>query len=160
MDPELPKAVAEAAASAGWLRLAHVLGAVVYVGAVLSAARLLAILPGTGDPARAAGAALGRRVYVSVALPALLLLLGAGGWKAFVDPGWSAYGKQPWFHVKLTMAVLLLVADHLMVLRPLKALAKGGPGPAAGGVLLRAAFWVILFLTFVLLVALFLVRRP
>ncbi len=33
-------------------------------------------------------------------------------------------------------------------------------GPAAGGVLLRAAFWVILFLTFVLLVALFLVRRP
>jgi len=160
MDSSLQavKGAADAAAAGGWPRLFHVFGAVAYIGGILAVSRLLALLPSTEAGPRASAAALARRVYLTVALPGLVVLLLAGLHTAFADPREQHYFRQPWFHMKLTVVLLLLVVDHLLVLRPLKALARGEGDPQAHAALYRAAFWIVGLLTFVLLMALFVFR--
>lgn len=162
MDPALQQKAAEIAAdaaAAGWFKMLHVLGALVFLGGSFSAARLLGMLITADEKVRVAAAAMGRRVYLTLTLPAGLLLVGAGIYLIVKDPQGVGYFKQPWFHVKFTIAILILVVDHLLVMKPLKALAKGGPDPRAHAGLYRAGFWMLGLLTFVLCVALFVIRK-
>ena len=50
--------------------------------------------------------------------------MGTGIYTVVNDPREVHYFKQPWFHVKLTMAILILIVDHLLVMKPLRALAN------------------------------------
>src|SRR5690349_21613013 len=146
MDPALPQKAAEAAATAadaGWFRMLHVLGALVFLGGSFSAARLLGILIKAEDPVRTAAAAMGRRVYLTLTFPAGVLLVGTGIYTLVTDPQGVHHFKQPWFHVKFTMALLILIVDHLLVMKPLKALSKGGPDPRSSAGLYRAGFWML-----------------
>jgi uncharacterized membrane protein len=147
------------AAEAGWFRMAHVLGAVVYLGGSFTASRLLGLLAKSGDSVRSAAAGMGRRVYLTLTLPAGLLLVGTGLYMAIADPDGVGYWKKPWFHMKLTLAVLIVMVDHLLVMRPLKALAKGGADPKSQEGLYRAGFWLLALLSFALLMALFVIRK-
>jgi uncharacterized membrane protein len=159
MDPQKAAEVAATAADAGWFRMLHVLGALVFLGGSLSAARLLGFLINADEKVRAGAAVLGRKVYLTLTLPAGVLLIGSGIYTLVTDPREVHYFKQPWFHVKFTMAILILVVDHLLVMKPLKALAKGGPDPRASAGLYRAGFWMMGLLTFVLCLALFVLRK-
>ncbi len=162
MDPAIQQKAADIAAeaaAAGWFKMLHVLGALVFLGGSFTAARLLGMLITADEKVRAAAAAMGRRAYLTLTLPAGLLLVGAGLYLLIKDPQGVGYLKQPWFHVKLTMAVLILVVDHLLVMKPLKALAKGGPDPRAHAALYRAGFWMLGLLTFALCVSLFVIRK-
>ena len=162
MDPALQQQaaeMAEKAAAAGWFKMMHVLGAIVFLGGSFTAARLLGMLITADGTIRQAAAALGRRVYITLTLPAGLLLLGAGIYLAVKDPQGVGYFKQGWFHVKLLAAILILIVDHLLVMKPLKALAKGGPDPRAHAGLFRAGFWMLGLLTIVMSTALFVLRK-
>ena len=162
MDPALQQKAAEVAATAaaaGWFRMAHVFGALVFLGGSFSAARLLGLLIRAEDSVRASSAAMGRKVYLTLTLPAGLLLVGTGIYTLATDPQGVHYFTQPWFHVKFTMAILILMVDHLLVMRPLKVLAKGGPDPRSHEGLYRAGFWMLGLLTFVLCLALFVLRK-
>ena len=162
MDPALQQKAADIAAeaaAAGWFKMLHVLGALVFLGGSFSAARLLGLLIKADDSVRASAAALGRKVYVTLTLPAGILLVGAGLYLLIKDPQGVGYFKQPWFHVKFTIALLILIVDHLLVMKPLKALAKGGVDPRTSAGLYRAGFWMLGLLTFVLCLALFVIRK-
>jgi uncharacterized membrane protein len=156
---EIVRGTVERAAAAGWLRLAHVFGVVAWAGGVLTVSRLLGGIVRAEEPARQTMAALSRRVYLGIAFPGLLLLLGAGLYILIADPEGHEYLKQPYMHIKLTVVLLLLVVDHMLVMRPLKALAKGGADPAGQEGLYRAGFWMYSLLLLVVLIALFVVRR-
>jgi len=143
----------------GWLKVAHVFGALVFLGGSFSAARLLGLLVTAEEPARRASAALGRKVYLTVTFPAAVVLILSGLYTLFTDPQGVGYMKQGWFHAKLAVAILILAVDHLLVMRPLKALATGGADPRASAALYRAGFWMLGLLTFVLCLSLFVLRK-
>jgi uncharacterized membrane protein len=147
--------VLAAGAIPAWFPVVHLLAAIVYVGGILSAARLLGILAGADKEMRIAAAAFGRRVYLSLTLPAGLILVGTGIWLLATDPGGQAYLKHGWFHMKLTLVLLLVIVDHLLVLRPLRGLARGTLDPSGQAPLLRAAFPVIALLAMGVLLAIF-----
>ena len=169
MDPAQQQQAADAAATAakiaadaaagGWIKALHVLGALVFLGGSLSAARLLGLLVTADEKVRAASAALGRKVYLTLTLPAGLLLVGAGIYLLVQDPQQVGYLKQGWFHMKLTIAILILIVDHMLVMKPLKGLAKGGADPRASAGLYRAGFWMMGLLTFVMCLSLFVIRK-
>jgi uncharacterized membrane protein len=159
MDPLFQAAAKTTAAdAANWPRLFHVLGVVTYVGGLLAVSRMLALLPSTAAEQRTAAAALARRVYLTVPIPGLVVLLLAGLHSVFADPLKKDYFHQPWFLMKLTLVLVLMTVDHLLVLRPLKSLARGEGDPAANTALYRAAFWVVGLLAFALLMTLYVFR--
>jgi uncharacterized membrane protein len=153
------KDAAALAGQVGWVRLFHVFGAVAYLGGILAVSRILALLPSAEEALRRGAASLARRAYLTVALPGLVVLLLAGLHTAFADPLGRGYFRQPWFHMKLTLVVLLLAVDHLLLLRPLKAVARGEGEGAVPGPLVRVAFWMIGLLAFALLLTLFVLRK-
>jgi uncharacterized membrane protein len=162
MDPELPQKAAEVAATAadaGWFKMLHVLGALVFLGGSFSAARLLGLLIKAEATVRTSAAAMARKVYITLTLPAGVLLVGTGIYTLVTDPGQVGYMKQGWFHMKLTIVTLILMVDHLLVMRPLKALARGGADPRASEGLYRAGFWMLGLLSFALCLALFVIRK-
>lgn len=162
MENETVQAVrdaAEGASAAGWFRVAHVLGAIVYAGGVLVTARLLGLLARAEPAVRQPAAALVRRVYLWIVAPALLVLLLAGLHTAFADPQNVGYWRQPWFHMKVTVAFLVLVVDQLLVMRPLKGLAKGTADPKAQEGMYLAAFWILAPLMFAIAVSLYVIRK-
>ncbi len=156
MDDLTP--VVSAGTVPGWFPVVHLLAAILYVGGILSAARLLALISGAEKEARTAAAALGRRVYLTLTLPAGVVLLASGIYMLIDDPAGKSYMKQGWFHVKLTLVLLILMADHLLVLRPLKGIARGTDDPAGQVPLLRAAFPMLALLALGILLAIFVVR--
>jgi uncharacterized membrane protein len=162
MEPETAAKAAEVAVKAneaGWFRMAHVLGALVYFGSVMAAARLLGPLGRAEAGTRAATASMLRTVHLTLTFPAALLLLGSGIYMLVVDPAGVGYLKQPWMHIKLTVALLILAVDHLLIMKPLKGFAKGTADPAALGGLHKAGFWMLGLLAIALTTALFVVRK-
>jgi uncharacterized membrane protein len=162
METEATQAVRDAAsqaAAAGWVRLAHVLGAMIYGGGLLVVAKMLAGLARVDPKARPPAAAALRRVYLGLVFPGLLVLLLAGLHTAFMDPAGAEYLKQPWFHMKLTVALLILIVDHMMVGRPLKGFAKGTADPRTQESMYAAPFWILALLIFALTVALYVIRK-
>ena len=162
MEPETTQAVKDAAsqaAAAGWMRVAHVLGAMIYGGGVLVVAKMLAGLARLDPKARPPAAGAVRKVYLGVVFPGLLMLLLAGLHTLFADPTGAEYFKQPWFHMKLTVALLILIVDHMMVGRPLKGFAKGTADPRTQESMYAAPFWILALLICSLTVALFVIRK-
>ncbi len=148
-------------APAPWVVLIHVFAVIGYAGGLLTVLRLLAqgaALPAEEERALAGHA---RRAYLATAFPAAVLMILAGGWMLLGDPGWAVYRSQGWMHMKLTLVLLLLVLDHLFVLRPMKRLARGDAMGAAAG---RRTLYGMLQAGLLLLVggvlaAVFLIRR-
>ncbi len=105
----------------------HVLANVVWIGALLSVTLIVARASTTKDPAEAAG--LGRYVHVHLAVPAFLASFGAGLLRILLAP--AAYAHMPWFHAKLTFALVVIALHHVIGARAKRA-AAGTPGAARG----------------------------
>ncbi len=89
---------------------AHVLANLVWIGALLSEALLLARAAWLSDPAQAGVFA--RRIHLSLAVPAFLASLGAGGARLFYAH--REYAAMPWMYAKLAFAVGVIVMHHLI----------------------------------------------
>lgn len=145
---------------APWLHLAHVAGVIVYAGGVIVESRILSSLAGAAAETRAATAAVARSVYLRLVLPLGALMVASGLWLLIADPEGRGYLKQPAFHVKLTLVVVLMAVEHFLVIRPLKGIAKGTFDPARGRTLLAAAHPAVVVLVLGILFALFVLRGP
>jgi putative membrane protein len=128
-----------------WLLAAHILGNVVWIGSLLAVSLLVAVAPRTADAAGVG--ALARQVHLRLAVPGFLLSLVAGVARILRTP--AIYAHMPWFHAKLTFALVVIVLHHVIGARA-KRVARGRV-PAAGtvdlqaiGVLLCAAGAVLL----------------
>ena len=127
------------------LLAAHILGNVVWIGSLLSVAVLVSHAPWTSEPAEVGR--LARRVHVRLAIPAFLLSFGAGVARIARAP--LVYVHMPWFHAKLTFALVVIVLHHIIGARA-KRLAGGRVAAASGvdfqgfAVLLCAAGAVLL----------------
>jgi putative membrane protein len=106
---------------------AHVLGNVVWVGSLLATAVLVAHAPWTAEPPEVGR--LARRIFVRLAVPGFLLSLGAGVARITLAP--VVYMHTPWFHAKLTFALVLIVLHHVIGARA-KQVSKGRVAAAAG----------------------------
>jgi len=157
----MPPSDATVAAVPGWLVGLHVLGVIVYAGGIVSVSRLVSLAACGDDGPRAALASAARRVYLGTCLPGAVAMLATGVYLLVADPGGKRYLHDPsgYFHMKLTLAVLLLGVDHAG-LRLMKALARGTPGADADGrrVLLRLLHAAVIALVAGVLVALFVVK--
>ncbi|MCK6480316.1 MAG: hypothetical protein L6R43_09235 [Planctomycetes bacterium] len=152
-----PVIAVAAAAVPGWLLAAHLLGVLGYAGGILTVSRMLGTVGSLPQESRAGAASAARRAYLLFLLPMGVLMVGSGLWLLIGDPGGQGYMKQAAFHVKLTLVAVLMIVEHLMVIRPLKALSKGGgapPDPAAAA----TAHALCLLLVAGILGALFLMR--
>ena len=143
----------------GWILALHVLGVMVYAGGVITVSRMMAPLAALEAGARAAAASVARRTYLLLILPMGVLMVGTGLYLLIGDPGAQHYMKQPAFHVKLTLVLALMIAEHVLVIRPLKGMAKGTAVPAGDSVLPRAAHALCVLLVAGILLALFVLRR-
>jgi putative membrane protein len=87
---------------------AHVLGNVVWIGALLAVVTLVARAPFVAEPIDVGS--LARRVYWRLAVPAFLLSFGTGVGRIALFP--QAYAHLPWMHVKLGLAIVVIVLHH------------------------------------------------
>jgi uncharacterized membrane protein len=97
-----------------WLSLstslvaAHLTANVVWIGALLSVAMLIARAPWMAEPGDVG--ALARRVHVRLAAPAFVVSFTTGVARIALNP--HAYLNQRWFGAKLLFALLLIVLHH------------------------------------------------
>jgi len=150
---------AATAAAAGWFRLAHVFGVMAYGGGILFTGKMMSILVKMDPPIRAGAAGAARKAYLGIALPGLLLLLGTGLYTAILDTENKGYFKQGYFHIKLLAAFLVLMVDHMLIMRPLKALGREDMNTEGQEGLYKAGFWMAALLFLVVLLALYVVRK-
>jgi len=150
---------AATAAQAGWMRLAHVLGVIMYAGGLLTVAKMMGSLVKLDPPLRAGGATAARKAYFGCALPGLLLLLATGLYVALTDPEGKQFLTQGYFHIKLLAAFLILAVDHMLIMRPLKALTREDMNTEGQEGLYKAGFWMATLLILVVLIALFIVKK-
>jgi putative membrane protein len=115
-----------------WL---HVTGNVFWIGAV--AAIALVMLASDGE-AKLRGE-LAKRIYMLGAVPGFVLSFGAGVARLMMDPG--PYMKLPFFHAKLTVALIAIVLHHIIGARA-KKLASGEAKDAGPTKVLFAVFAV------------------
>lgn len=87
---------------------AHLIANVVWIGALLSVALLIARSPWMAEPAEVG--ALARRVYVRLAVPAFIGSIAAGLARVGLNP--HVYLNQRWFQAKLVFALALVVLHH------------------------------------------------
>jgi putative membrane protein len=117
-----------------WLPLAtaliaaHVVANLVWIGAILSVALLVANAPFMADPADPG--TLARRVYIRLALPAFFVSFATGVGRIALFP--MVYAHMPWMHVKLTFALVVIALHHIVGARAKRL--RGGQIAAARGV--------------------------
>jgi putative membrane protein len=120
-----------------WLSLAtglvaaHLVANVVWIGALLSVATLVARAPWMAEPAEVG--ALARRLHVRLASPAFLASLATGLARIALNP--QSYAHQRWFHAKLAVALMLIVFHHTIGARAGR-VAEGNARAAQGASLL------------------------
>jgi putative membrane protein len=116
-----------------WLALptaliaAHVLGNVVWIGALLAVAVLVRRGRFSADPAEVG--ALARRVHLTLASPAFFVSFVAGVTVIALHP--YVYASLPWMHAKLTFALVVIVLHHVIGARARRL--AGGHSSAARG---------------------------
>jgi putative membrane protein len=98
-----------------WL---HVTGNVFWIGAIAAVA--LVLLASDGET-KIRGE-LAKRIYMLGAVPGFLLSFAAGMARLLMDPGY--YMKLPYFHAKLTVALVAIALHHIIGARA-KKLASG-----------------------------------
>lgn len=106
-----------------WL---HIVANVVWIGSICAVSVVLAAK--VAD-AKTRGA-LARKVYLGLAVPAFGVSVLLGVLRLAIDA--SHYMKQPWFHLKLTLVVVIIALHHVIGARA-KKMEEGdadGPGPA------------------------------
>jgi putative membrane protein len=123
----------------------HLLGNVLWIGALLSVVTVVGRARWMADPSEIG--ALARRIHMRVAVPGFLLSLAAGIGRLLLDP--EALLRLPWMHVKLTLAVGIIVIHHVIgsrVRRVAEGARRSAPGVGVLGalVLLCAAGAVLL----------------
>jgi putative membrane protein len=104
-----------------------VLGNVIWIGALLAVAMLVAHAPWTAEPPEVGR--LARRIYMRLAVPAFLVSFGAGIARIALAP--AAYMHLGWFHAKLTFALVVIILHHVIGARA-KRVADGRVAAAAG----------------------------
>ena len=87
---------------------AHVMGNVVWIGALLAAALLTGRGRFSADPVEVG--TLARRVYLTLAAPAFAVSLSAG--LALIALAPRVYAHLPWMHAKLAFALVVIVLHH------------------------------------------------
>lgn len=107
---------------------AHVVANLVWIGAILSVALLVANAPFMADPGDPG--TLARRVYVRLALPAFFVSFATGVARIALFP--MVYAHMPWMHVKLTFALVVIALHHIIGARAKRL--RGGQTGAARGV--------------------------
>jgi putative membrane protein len=111
----------------------HVLANVVWIGALLSVALIGGRAASTKDPVEAWS--LARYVHVRLAVPAFLVSFFAGALRILFAP--AVYAHLPWFHAKLTFALVVIVLHHVIGARARRG--AGGTTVPAGSVHVMAA---------------------
>jgi protoporphyrinogen IX oxidase len=114
-----------------WLKWLHLVGVVIYAGGFLSLTRLIGHAVRFESPiARADAFRVFRRMHKFVDWPGLAIMLVTGVWLLLKQP--SVYFKNPtgYFHIKLTLIVVLLVCEVLLS-RKLFSLRAEGEQPRA-----------------------------
>ncbi len=86
----------------------HVAANVVWIGSILAVA--IVLLSDAGD-AKTRGA-LGKAIYMKAAVPGFVLSFAFGLVRFGMDAG--IYAKNGWMHIKLTMALVVIVLHHLI----------------------------------------------
>lgn len=93
----------------------HVIGIVFWLGGLLVLTRLfkqLVLTGGLPDSARLETAKIIKRSYMGFVMPGIVLALGSGIYQ-LLERGMGFYMAQGWFHGKLTLVLVLLVASFV-----------------------------------------------
>lgn len=131
----------------------HVIGLVMWPGALMILTRFMKLLCNPGGAAASEIAALSKRVFSGFVLPGLFLSLVSGIYQIFHTSveGFGYYKTQGWFHTKLTLVVLLIVLTFV-ILSQIKKAAAGQTLSRGKVTFLHAAvssiLVVVVFLTF------------
>jgi protoporphyrinogen IX oxidase len=123
-----------------WIKAIHVFGFVLWIGSMVGLAVLLGAHRRAEATARAALAGAGRGVAMVMDLGATLAI--AAGVAMVVSPIGLSPFKQPYFHIKLTVVAVLLVAHVLLriqVGRARRGREGGPPGWLMPAVLILSA---------------------
>ena len=116
-----------------WLKWAHVLGMVIYVGGFLALTRLMGhAVRFESAVSRADAYRIFKRMHKFVDWGGLALMIVTGLWLLIANPAGNKYMKHPsgYFHMKLTAVVVIVLCDVLLS-RKLFALRAEGPQPNA-----------------------------
>ncbi len=88
-----------------WL---HLSANILWIGSILSVAMLL-VLP---KPDAKTRGELAKTLYMRIAAPAFVLSFVGGMVRFMMDIG--NYGKMPWMHIKLTLALVVIGLHHVI----------------------------------------------
>jgi protoporphyrinogen IX oxidase len=112
----------------------HIVANVLWIGSICAVAVVLLGPRTEGSPKAASDpavrGALAHRLYLTLAAPAFVASFLFGISRLVLDA--SHYLKQPWMHIKLTLAVVVIALHHVIGGRA-KKMANGeatSPGPA------------------------------
>lgn len=90
------------------VKLLHVLLVIVWMGSLLTLSRLMLYLKGESADFQERMRAIYKRLYLFADLPAMIGAVALGLLLIFVK---GVDFKAPWFHMKMTLAALLIFAD-------------------------------------------------
>ncbi|MGH7271106.1 MAG: CopD family protein [Polyangiaceae bacterium] len=114
----------------------HVAANVVWIGALLAVSLLLSRSAGaSADAGTKEAGVLARVVHVRLAVPAFVTSFAAGSGVIALAP--MLYAKLPWFHAKLTLALIVIAVHHVIGSRAKRA-AGGDRAAGRGAVVLGA----------------------
>jgi len=86
----------------------HVIANIFWIGAIVAVAVVLVSETGSAKDR----GSLGQRIYMRVAVPGFLVSFVFGLWRLMGDSGF--YMKSGWFHIKLTMAIVVIALHHII----------------------------------------------
>ena len=97
---------------AEWIEALHIISVVCWFAALFYLPRLFVYHAGTEDAAgRERFKVMERKLSRGIASPAMIATLVFGVWLASLAPEY--YLRQPWFLIKVTLVVLLVVYHHV-----------------------------------------------
>lgn len=132
-----------------WLRIAHIVGIVLWVGGLVSVLSLLKAHGQAPAAARDALIAVEKKTAILLDIGATLSI-GVGLFLAFASPKFAtnAFASGGWFHIKLTLAVLGILVPHIVARRTMRKFRQGQVAPLPGWLLptvIIAAIGILIF---------------
>ena len=113
-----------------WIRIAHILGFLIWIGGLLTTLSLLDVHARVEAGAREALTRAERSAAVIMDIGATLAI-GAGLYLALASPRFprTAFHSGGWFRIKLTIVVLVILALHGLARAKVKKFSKGEVKP-------------------------------